>query len=156
MQLTIKEAGLEELDLLMKWRMLVLKTVFKLPEDYDMTQLYEANKKYYQNTLSTGKHLAIFAYYNENIVGCGGICFYSEMPSPDNPNGKCGYLMNIFTVKEFQNQGIASRIVKYLTKRAREEEVNKIYLESTPEAFPFYQELGFTDLKDYLILGDNS
>ena len=34
------------------------------------------------------------------IIGCGGICYQSELPSPENLSGINGYLMNIYTLPE--------------------------------------------------------
>ena len=53
--------------------------------------------------------LACFAYVGNEIVGCGGICLYQEMPSPDNPSGGCAYLMNIYTRPEFRGQGVGKK-----------------------------------------------
>ncbi len=153
-KVSIKEAGIDNLEELMQWRMLVLKTVFKLPNNFNMSELYNQNKEYYLKTIPEGSHIAAFALLNQKIVGCGGMCLYQEMPSPDNQNGKCAYLMNIYTPVEYQNHGIATQIVSWLIKKAQEKHVNKIYLESTKKAFNLYKHLGFKDLKDYLILGE--
>ena len=43
---------------------------------------------------------------------------YHEMPSPDNPNGKCACLMNIYARPPFRRQGIGDRIVCWLIGQA--------------------------------------
>lgn len=149
----IKKASYIDLDLLLKWRIIVLKEVFKdtLYVDYDM--IYEENKNYYEKHLKDDTHTAIFALDdNDNIIGCGGICYQDELPSPDNLNGKNGYLMNIYVLDKYRNQGIGKEIVKYLIEDAKKNHINKIYLESSKIAKKMYLELGFKDMPDYMKL----
>ena len=95
---------------------------------------------------------AVFAYDDETVIGCGGICYQTEMPSPDNPNGKCGYLMNIYTLPEYRGMGVGNSIVEYLINDARARCANKIYLESSEKAKKLYYEKGFRDMVDYMKL----
>lgn len=83
----------------------VLHEVFSIPSERSVTELESENRRYYQTELPQGGHIACFAYVGEEIVGCGGICLYHEMPSPDNLNGKCAYLMNIYTRPQFRGHG---------------------------------------------------
>ena len=39
------------------------------------------------------------------IIGCGGICYQSELPSPENLSGINGYLMNIYTLPGMRVHG---------------------------------------------------
>ena len=84
-------------------------------------------------------------------AGCGGICFYREMPSPDNPSGRCAYLMNIYARKNYRGQGVGQRIVMSLVEEANQRNVTKIYLETSEMARGLYEKLGFAEMKDYMI-----
>ena len=92
--ITIRQALLDDLDLLIQWRMEVLHCVFSIPADADTSELRQQNIDYYRKALANGSHIACFAVEGEAVVGCGGLCLYDEMPSPDNPTGHCAYLMN--------------------------------------------------------------
>lgn len=150
--LSIRQATLADLDLLMAWRMEVLHCVFALPEDSDMTALWQANRDYYNRALADGTHTACLAYYNSEIIGCGGICLHNEMPSPDNPNGRCGYLMNIYVRPAYRGKGFANRIVRWLIGVALGQQTTKIYLETSEAGRPLYRSLGFREMKDMMIL----
>lgn len=143
MEIKIRRAELPELSLIMEWRMRVLREVFCLPEDTDMTELYSENEQYYREHLQDGTHTAVFAYEGETIIGCGGICYQTEMPSPDNPNGKCGYLMSIYTLPEYRRMGVGREIVSFLIKDAQLKNVKKLSLESSEMAEKLYQSTGF-------------
>lgn len=110
MDIEIRKAELFDLDLLMKWRMIVLHEVFSVPVDDPMAELEQENRRYYQRAIPSWNHVACFAYIGQKVVGCGGICFYQEMPSPDNPQGGCAYLMNIYTAPDFRGHGVGVRL----------------------------------------------
>ena len=97
MGIVIRKATLEDMELLVEWRMEVLHEVFSIPQNQSTKALEKENRCYYQKALQTGEHIACFACLDDKVIGCGGICFYREMPSPDNLTGKCAYLMNIYT-----------------------------------------------------------
>lgn len=145
--IAVKKSALDDLPLLLVWREKVLREVFSLGVETDVQDLMAQNRRYYAQSIPDGKHIACFAYRGDEIIGCGGLCLYDEMPSPDNANGKCGYLMNIYVLPEHRKRGAGKKIVMFLIEQARAENVGKIYLESTEGAKQFYRKLGFSDLQ---------
>lgn len=85
-------------------------------------------------------------------MGCGGLCLYDEMPSPDNPSGRCAYLMNIYVREGHRGAGIGKKIVRYLVGCALERGVTKIYLETSQCGRKLYESAGFTAMKDMMLL----
>lgn len=161
MEIQIRQATIQDIDLLMRWRMEVLHEVFVIPPEQSVTELeaeLEAeNRHYYQKELPQGGHIACFAYIGEEIVGCGGMCLYHEMPSPDNPNGKCAYLMNIYARPQFRRHGVGAAVVRWLIRQAEQRGISKIYLETSEDGRPLYREIGFSDLSGYMkFTGKNS
>lgn len=150
MGVRIRQATIQDIDLLMQWRMEVLREVFSIPSEQPIRALEEENRRYYQSELPTGGHIACFAYTGEELAGCGGMCLYREMPSPDNPNGKCAYLMNIYTKPQFRRHGIGDAIVRWLIVQARNRRISKIYLETSEDGRPLYREIGFQDIIGYM------
>ena len=150
---SIRRAEISELSILLRWRMEVLHAVFGLPEAEPLTALRAANEEYYRSALADGSHIACFAEQNDEIIGCGGVCLSREMPSPDNPTGRCAYLMNIYTRPAFRGAGAGRKIVAWLVEKARAEGITKIYLESTDGAKGLYEALGFVPMENYYILG---
>ncbi len=152
----IRQAGTEDLNILMEWRMRVLREVFGMQDseetDEEIAELFEKNRLYYLSEIPRGGHKACFAYRGDKAVGCGGICIYHEMPSPDNRSGICGYLMNIYTLPEFRGQGIGRKVVGWLIDRAEEEGAGKIYLETSESGEKLYKDMGFREMRDFLIL----
>lgn len=154
MSVSVRKATLAELDTLMEWRMRVLAEVFPIGEGEDRSEIRRNNEAYYKAHLADGTHTACFAADDATgkIVGCGGICYQAELPSPDNPAGTNGYLMNIYTLPELRGAGVGGRIVAFLIEDAKTRGTGKIYLESSETAKRLYHEIGFTDLSDYMKL----
>lgn len=144
---------IKDILILMDWRKEVILKVFGVNAD---SSLLEANRQYYIRHISDGKHIAYLASQDGIDCGCGGICFSDELPSPDNPSGRCAYLMNIYVREGFRNKGIAHKIVTRLIEEAQNRECGKIYLETTADGKPVYASLGFRDMTDMMKLSDDA
>lgn len=140
---------LYDLNLLLEWRREVILNVFGVNPD---PQLMKANESYYQRHLADGSHIPFIASFNGIEAGCGSICLTEELPSPDNPTGRCAYLMNIYVRENFRQHGVGHAIVMRLVEEAKKRDCNKIYLETTDEGRPIYESLGFKDLPDMMKL----
>lgn len=152
MNIKIRRATLDDLDLLMEWRMEVLHEVFHVPADDPMAELTAENCAYYERELEREGHIACFALADGEVIGCGGICLYHEMPSPDNPNGGCAYLMNIYTRKPYRGMGVAKETCRWLIAEARARGYDKVFLETSVSGRALYESLGFADMQDYMKL----
>lgn len=154
-EFVICRATEKDLERLVELRLEVIREVFRLPDDADLSNLEATNREYYVGELPTEGHIACFAMAEDDIAACGGVCLYREMPSPDNPSGKCGYLMNIYVRPRFRHKGVGKDIVKWLINEARSRGVTKIFLETTDPGRQLYADLGFKEMEGYLILKDN-
>jgi ribosomal protein S18 acetylase RimI-like enzyme len=148
-EITIRQTS--DIEELMQWRIEVLHCVFDIPADADTSSLARENRKYYLQHLSDGTHVCCIASLGGLQAGCGGVCYHDEMPSPDNPDGHCAYLMNIYVRPEFRNRGVARNIVRWLVGDALGRGIRKIYLESSESAYPVYKSLGFNDMQNLMI-----
>jgi ribosomal protein S18 acetylase RimI-like enzyme len=148
----ISAAGPADLEDLMTWREEVLREVFSIPESEPMDELLAANRAYYRAALADGSHIACFARIGSEIVGCGGACLQREMPSPDNPDGICAYLVNIYTRPQFRGLGVGRETVCWLIDRAKSAGAGKIYLEASENGRALYSKIGFSDMDGYMKL----
>ena len=138
---------IKTLPTLMCWREEVIRNVFgQKPDKY----LIDANRQYYSRHIADGSHLAFVATMDGKEAGCGAVCLTDELPSPDNPSGRCAYLMNIFVRETFRNKGIAHFIVSRLIEETKKRNCGKIYLETTAEGRAIYTSLGFKDMPDMM------
>lgn len=136
---------------LMRWRREVIENVFGTEPS---KRLLVANRQYYRRHVADGTHIAIVASTDDTDAGCGAICLTEELPSPDNPSGRCAYLMNIYVREQFRSRGVAHAIVCWLVDKARQLGCDKIYLETTDMAQPLYKSIGFHDLPGIMKYAD--
>ncbi len=138
---------IKDIPTLMSWRAEVIEHVFGEKAD---KALLVANRRFYEKHIADGTHYALVAEYAGTGCGCGAVCFTDELPSPDNPSGRCAYLMNIYVREPFRQHGIAHRIVAQLIEESKRRGTGKIYLETTDDGRPVYGSLGFRDLPDIM------
>lgn len=131
----------------MMWRAEVIRHVFGVEPP---ARLLVANRRYYREHVANGTHQALVAALDGVDVGCGAVCFSDELPSPDNPSGRCAYLMNIYVRGPYRRQGVAHAIVSRLIDIARRKDCGKIYLETTDQGRSVYRSLGFEDMKEMM------
>ena len=135
---------------LMRWRAEVITRVFKQDPD---ARLLVANRNYYRLHIADGSHVAFVASADGVDCGCGGVSFSEELPSPDNPSGRCAYIMNIYVREDFRKHGIGRMIVGRLIEEARKNECDKIYLETTSQGKSLYLSMGFSEMTGMMIYG---
>lgn len=136
----------------MLWRAEVIESVFGSTPS---AELLRANRSYYSHAIRSGTHIAVVAGECVTDMGCGALCLQQELPSPDNPSGRCAYLMNIYVRPEHRQKGIAHDVVRWLVQYAKDAGCGKIYLETTDAGRRIYEDLGFVDLKGYMKYEEN-
>lgn len=140
---------IRDLATLLLWRREVILNVFGIQPSEELMRL---NESYYKRHLADDTHIAFLATFHGEEAGCGSVCLSEELPSPDNPGGRCAYLMNIYVRAPFRDHGIGHHIVRRLIEEAKLRGCGKIYLETTAEGRPIYESLGFRDLPDMMKL----
>ena len=147
-----KRATMEDIDELVRTRIIVLRAANKLSDDEDMSVVEEESYAYYRRALETGEHIAYLVYDNGKFMGAGGLSFYQVMQTYHNPTGKKAYIMNMYTASEYRRQGIAFHTLDLLVKDARKQGISQITLEATEMGRPLYERYGFVKMEDKMEL----
>ena len=147
-----RKAALEDIDELVRTRIIVLRAANKLSDDVDMDTVEHESYAYYNRALEKGEHIAYLVYDNEKFIGAGGVSFYQVMPTYHNPTGKKAYIMNMYTAPEYRRQGIAFHTLDLLVQDAKKQGVSQIALEATDMGRPLYERYGFVKMEDEMEL----
>ncbi len=147
-----KRATIENIDELVRTRIIVLRAANRLLDDVDMSIVEQESYAYYKRALESGEHIAYLVYDNEKFIGAGGVSFYQVMPTYHNPTGKKAYIMNMYTAPEYRRRGIVFRTLDLLIKDAKELGVLQIALEATDMGRPLYEKYGFVKMEDEMEL----
>ena len=154
MDLTFRKATVDDIDLLTKTRIEVLRAANRLPDDTDMGDVEKLSRLYYEKALRDGTHTACLVFDRDRWVGAGGISYYQVMPTYRNPSGNKAYIMNMYTHPEYRRHGIAFRMLDLLVGDARSKQIAFISLEATAMGRPLYEKYGFVPMDDEMILPD--
>lgn len=147
-----KKATIEDIEELVRTRIIVLRAANKLPNEEDMPEVKKESYDYYERALKTGEHIAYLVYDNGKFIGAGGVSFYQVMPTYHNPSGRKAYIMNMYTAPEYRRQGIGYHTLNLLVEAVKEREVCQIALEATDMGRPLYEKYGFTKMQDEMEL----
>ena len=147
-----KRATVEDIEELVRTRIIVLRAANKLSDNVDMSKIEKESYEYYKQTLETNEHIAYLVYDNGKFIGSGGVSFYQVMPTYHNPCGKKAYIMNMYTAPEYRRQGISFHTLDLLVKDAKKQGVSQIALEATDMGRPLYEKYGFVKMDDEMEL----
>lgn len=147
-----KRATIEDIEELVRTRIMVLRAANKLSDDVDMSVVEQESFTYYKRALVSGEHIAYLVYDNDKFIGAGGVSFYQVMPTYHNSTGKKAYIMNMYTAPEYRRQGIAFQTLDLLVKDAKGQGVSQIALEATDMGRPLYEKYGFVKMEEEMEL----
>lgn len=147
-----KRVTMEDINELVRTRIMVLRAANKLSDDVDMLTVEKESYTYYKHALKTCEHIAYLVYDNGKFIGAGGVSFYQVMPTYHNPTGKKAYIMNMYTAPEYRRQEIAIHALDLLVKNAKKQGVSQIALEATAMGRPLYERYGFVKMEDEMEL----
>lgn len=147
-----KKATIEDIDLLTRTRIEVLRAANKLSDDIDMSEVEKQSYNYYLRALADGTHTAYLVFDDETFIGAGGVSYYRVMPTYHNPSGKKAYIMNMYTKEEYRRKGIAYKTLDLLIQDARAKDIMAISLETTDMGRPLYEKYGFSKMSDEMEL----
>ena len=155
MKLRYKKATIEDINLLTKSRIEVLKAANKLTDDMDMAEVEAQSYDYYKKALSDGIYTAYLIFDSDRFIGAGGISYYRVMPTYHNPSGNRAYIMNMYTHPDYRRLGIATKTLKLLLVDAKEKGIKAISLEATDMGRPLYEKFGFVKMNDEMELPEH-
>lgn len=138
----------EDLTLLVKIRLEMLRAVNRLPEEYSFSEDFIRNTEAF---FLSGNQTTVIAEDKE-IIGCATLCYTDMMPTFSHPTGKRAHLMNVYTREQYRRQGAAFQMVRALIEEAKKREVTEISLDATEDGRPLYEKLGFKESDECMTL----
>lgn len=147
-EIQFTKATIEDIDTLIEYRMRFLYEVQGKPAPEAEQQLKEMLKTYFEKALLVHSYISYIARYKNEVVGIGGMHVREQPGNFDCPNGKIGFVLNIYTVPEFRKNGICTEIVDLLVKSGKSFGLDRIDLYATQAGEPVYTKYGFKRAED--------
>lgn len=152
MKLEYRKATIDDLNILTKTRIKVLRAANGLDDNTDMSRVEKESRAYYKNALANDLHTAYLVFDGEVFIGAGGISYYTVMPTFHNPTGRKAYIMNMYTRPDYRRIGIATKTLDLLIQDAKKRDVTSISLEATDMGRKLYERYGFISMSSEMEL----
>ncbi|MEG0229113.1 MAG: GNAT family N-acetyltransferase, partial [Oscillospiraceae bacterium] len=108
----------------------------------DVLNLLKATKEYYISHIN--KDLISWGIkIEQNIVSIVSLCLFNRIPYSENLLGKEGYLLNVYTIKEFRKQGFSRLLVETAINYSKNNNIKKIWLNTSEQGKSIYEKCGF-------------
>ena len=109
--ISFRLATLNNLNDLIKFRVQFLREIEEVKDGKLPKKLANNLEEYFKQNISNGNFIAWFAIKDDKIVGTSGICFRETPPNFKNLTGKEAFIMNMYTLPNWRNQGIATKLL---------------------------------------------
>jgi GNAT superfamily N-acetyltransferase len=148
-----RKAVLEDIPTLIDLRVEFMKEVIGPDGKKEGEELLRANLlDYFTEKLPTDEFIAWLALEEAEIIATSGLSFYNRPPSFMIKDGRCAYIMNMYTKAAYRGQGIAKTLFGSIVEEAKAKGCSYISLHATELGRPVYEQFGFNASKDEMSL----
>ena len=141
--ITYYKAGKKDLQVLIEMRIGFSIELTGIHSEQVTNKLKENLKQYFIKVLENKTAIFYLAKSNDKVVGMGGLVIREQPGNFKNPEGKTGYLLNMFTLPAFAGKGICSKILNLLVEDAKQTGISFFELHATKEGEMVYKQHGF-------------
>lgn len=141
--ISINSATLDHISDIVKLRQFMFESM-GVTDQEKLSKMVIESTKYLLTNIPENLYIGWIAETNsKDIVGTLGLVIDIHPPSPDNLSGKIGYIMNLAVYSEYQNQGIATRLLNTCFEWLKSNNISLISLHASKEGISLYKKLGF-------------
>jgi len=150
-KLILKKTTILDIETIIEYRILFLKEVQGIPIQELELSLSKSLRKYFTKSFEDNTFIAWIAEYEGKYIGFSGMVIREQPGNFEIPNGKTGYILNMYTLNEYRNNGIGSLLFQKLIEEAKERRLDRIELHATKDGEPIYRKFGFTGPHDKVL-----
>jgi len=114
------------------------------PKELELS-LSKSLNQYFTKSLEDNSFIAWIAEYEGKTIGFSGMLIRDQPGNFEIPNGKTGYILNIYTLREYRKNEISSLLIKKLIDEAKERKLDRIELHATKYGEPIYRKIRFIE-----------
>lgn len=139
----IKQIGVNEVELLTKYRMAYLTELQgEQTSEYQTTLRKELNA-FFEQALSEQRFFAFMALYKGEVISFGAMVVKKIPGDFNKPFYLEGDILNMYTIPSARRNGVSALILKQLIDEAGKRGISKISLHTTKEGEKLYRSFGF-------------
>ncbi|TAL59779.1 MAG: GNAT family N-acetyltransferase [Bacteroidetes bacterium] len=150
-KITLKKATISDIETIIEYRIIFLQEVQGIPGKELELSLRKSLWQYFTKSIENDSFISWIAEYENKSIGFSGMVIKEQPGNFEIPNGKIGYILNMFTLKEFRNNGIGTLLFQKLIDEATQRNLDRIDLHATQDGEPIYKRFGFTEPHDKVL-----
>ncbi len=154
-EIIYRYAGFADIEVLIDYRIRFLQEIGQEYNPKLDIELRSSLQKYFTSNIKAKTFVAVIVEILGCPVGFGGMVIRSQPGNFQIPQGRTGYVLNLYTVHEHRRKGIGKEILRLLLEVGKKLNLDRIDLDATEVGEPLYRKVGFTEpyykaLKKYL------
>lgn len=122
----------------MRIRMLAETTDDPMPNGLD-----KQIRRFVRRHMEDGTCTGVLAEKDGRVIADAVIYIFETMPDEINMVGRTAMLYNVYTIPEFRDQGIMTKMLPVVIDLAREAGALELKMNAAPKAIPLYERMGF-------------
>ena len=122
----------------MRMRMLTETTDDPMPDGLD-----KQIRRFVRRHMEDGTCMGVLAEQNGQVIADAVIYIFETMPDEINMVGRTAMLYNVYTIPEFRDQGIMTKMLPVVIDLAREAGAVELKMTAATKAIPLYERMGF-------------
>ena len=139
---TVRQARLEDLDLLVRHRRGMWKAIAHIPKD-DLDAADGAYRRWARTQMKSNRFAGFIVDIGGEPVASGCLWLMNVQPRPNWEGTTAAYLLSMFTEPAHRGQGHGARIVREAIRYAKARGIHVMLLHASAFGEPIYKRLGF-------------
>jgi GNAT superfamily N-acetyltransferase len=152
--ITVRRATAQDIETLASLRMEFMRETGSLQDETIAPSLFEATLKYLTAKLPQEQYAAWLAEAESRTprgvgaeaVAISGVALLERPPTPSNPSGLEGYIVNIYTRPAWRSQGLGSHMLALAIDYLKERGARRAWLRATAVGQRLYERAGFVPI----------
>jgi ribosomal protein S18 acetylase RimI-like enzyme len=147
-KIKLRRASSADIGTIIEYRITFLSETYGAASPELESRLRKSLQEYLKRSIENDSFISWVAEYENNPVGFSGMVIREQPGNFEIPEGRTGYILNMFTLKDFRNNGICKMLFQKLLDEAGFLNLEKIELHATIDGEPVYRAFGFTEPHD--------
>lgn len=152
MTITYRRATLDDVDVLVDFRLRFLAGRARAERAPDEERIAENLREYFREAMPRGAFIAWFAEREGAVVATSGMVVWRIPPNNSVPTGSQAYVLNMYTIPEARRRGICAALLEKMVEEARALGLSRVHLHASREGESIYRRRGFVEPSDVELL----
>jgi GNAT superfamily N-acetyltransferase len=115
-------------------------------------RLADDTREFFVGTMASGRMVTWLAEQSGNPTGMASVVAHDVPPLPEDPRAREGYVINMYVRPGSRGRGTGRRLLDACLGSAGEQGFRRFYLYATASGRPMYEDVGFANHADWMVL----